>query len=254
MPETPHHAFEVHISLSTHLTGSVTEELTSYLKGYTLWHALKHELGDNGKLHAHIAIVKEIASAEPDPKAGATTASNMKRHLLRRCPKLQDLLNDNKYGMVTAPMKSDVLIAEYLQKEGDLVYVNLPADLAELTPYFADLQKAKPKNTDYTDWSNMYEKDKCEFPATHETVWAFLCDHMYVVNDMKVVADKKRLMERCEALTAFINKEIPEMPSAKRARAEEPKERYCPNGRPWCQSFGPLAKYRKQCDGCNDYK
>lgn len=255
MPETPHHALELHISFRSHITGTITDEVLKYLDNYTLWYAIKHELGDNGKVHLHCGLVKEIAVAGEDinPKAGAVTASNFKRALLRRCPHLQTAANDSSvFGIVVAPMKSDVLIAEYMQKEGDLKYFNMPADLVELTPYFADLQAKKPKNADYADWAKIYDKEQRPLPATQETVWEFLGHHMYVKNDMKIVADRKKMMERTDALVAFINMEAPPLPSTKR-KAEEPPERYCKGGMPWC-TIEPLAKYRKMCDGCSERK
>ena len=156
MPEVPHHALELHISLRCDVTGTITDEVLKYLNNYTLWYAMKHELGENGKVHLHCGIVKEVATNVVNPKAGAQTASNFKRALLRRCPMLQDAANDANYGIVVAPMKSDVFIAEYMQKEGGLVYFKTPCDLAELTPYFADLQAKKPKNAEYTEWTKMY--------------------------------------------------------------------------------------------------
>ena len=89
-------------------------------------------------------------------------------------------------------------------------------------------------------------------PATFDSVWEFLGFHMYVANDMKIVADKKKVNDRTDALVAFINAEAPPAPSNKRKASEEPVPRACPRGMPWCmmECNYPLGKYRKICDGC----
>ena len=98
------------------------------------------------------------------------------------------------------------------------MYSKLPKDLAELKPYFADLQKDKPKNPEFEQWTKMYEDDKRPIPTTFEDMWNFFGEHMYVRQEegkeIKIVADPKKLTERVKAMVCYINMEVPQMPQS----------------------------------------
>ena len=117
MPSTPHHSFEFHLSVADDIRSSWTQEILAYMKTECLWYALKHELGENGKLHLHAALVFEIQTALSN--GGAKTTDNLKRALRLRSPTLREYLEENpsRYSIVVAPMKSDEFIASYMQKE-----------------------------------------------------------------------------------------------------------------------------------------
>lgn len=258
MPSTPHHSFEFHLSVADHIRSSWTQEILAYCKTECLWYALKHEEGDNEKLHLHAALVFEIQTATST--GGAKTADNLKRALRLRSPSLRDYLEENpsRYSIVVAPLKSDEFIASYMQKEGELKYYNLPKDLLELKPYFAELQ-IKPINPEYDKWSKMYDADNLEVPATFESVWKFFGRHMNdpsVSHDqqIKVVADKKKLSERCEALTHFINGSIPEMPQSKKRKSTDEGVRFCPRCIDRDRDAPNILRAREQfCDLCKNY-
>lgn len=246
MPEVPHHAFEVTISLPGDTTATMTKELSAWLKMYTIWYAMKHELGENGKLHIHIAAVKEIANTIPNPKSGAQTASNFKRKIVNDCSSLTEVKFDPRYSFVVAPMKSDVFIAEYLQKEGQLVYYDIPKDLSELQPYFADLLKKKDLNPEYTALCKKYLDMSKPMPATIESVWSFL-EQLQIDNEIRIIARPDIQMNKTEALVRQLNKS--ERPIAKKRKNDEAP--HAPRICPGC-NMDELPKYRKLCDGCVD--
>lgn len=225
MPEKKHHAHHLDFSFDHDWKATYTAEILRYCEKYPIWYAAKHELGQNGKLHFHLVVVDEILTKLGDSeKDGASTASNKKSHLLRRCPILNAMLanHGSRYSVCAHPCKSDLFI-EYMQKEGDLVYYKLPKDIVEMRPYFADLQANKPLSSDYEKWASMYAQDGRQAPATFESVWQFFGEHMYDIakykGDIKVVADAKKLTERCDAMICYLNQSVPAMP---RKRAEKP--------------------------------
>lgn len=262
MPEVPHYCFKYTLSTNCDVRGSWTQELLSYATNNTLWYALKHETGEQYKLHIHFAFVYEIQDSQSN--GGAKTASNVKRTIMNACPTLKDYLMDNpsRYAVTCPPLKSDEWIASYLQKEDELVYYNLPSDLAELKPYFSDLQKEKPKNPEFEAWLKMYEEEHRPQPATFEDVWKFFGEHMYQPQksgyEIKIVADPKKLTERVKALKCFINSEVPEMPKSMLGKRDNESSfgdaRFCPR----CEENGRdapnLLEYRQQfCNLCKKY-
>lgn len=243
MPETPHHAFELTISPRDHTTGSITKELHDYLKNHTLWYAMKHETGENGKVHIHVGFVFEIGDRSENPKAGARTASSAKRTIIRYSPALSAAVSSSGgHAVLCTPMRSDRFI-EYLQKEGDLQYHDLPLDITELRNYFADLLGKKLENSDYIKWGKMYEDDKYPIPVNPRVAWDFFQDK-FATNEIRIVADKKKLMDRCVAFTAHMNRERAPNPFEEKPK-KRPLERICPQ----CE-ITPL-QYRKQlCGPC----
>lgn len=254
MPEKPHHAFEIHMSFPDDFAATWTREILTYLEKETVYHALKHETGETGHLHAHIALVYELATAKTN--GGAKTASNMLRHLLLRCPGLQLYLSENRsrFSIVKAPLKSDEFVAEYLQKEGDLRYFNLPRDLAELRPYFADMQRQKNLNPEFTKWCNMYMEDQRPLPASDHTVHQFVYESMFETNRMKILPQRIKRRERVECLVQFINKEsvLPPPPTRNDPQCPIPlyaRTRICPR----CDRV-PLEPRHQFCDDCVEYR
>lgn len=267
MPEKCHHAFEYTLSTPDEIRGTWTRELVNFCKNHLLWYKMKHELGENEKLHLHIACVLEIASVHKN--GGAQTASNFKRFLLKRCPILSEYLANygSIHSVVCAPMRSSVFIAEYLNKESlwyfedaPADYQCLPGDLNELRPYFADMQREKQQNPEYDKWEKMYIHEDNIIPATPATVWDFMQYHFHDRNDIKIVADNKKLKERCVALSAHINKEIPDNPfhSAKKQKTYGSEssgfDRICPRCVAKDVDAPNFCGYRQQfCDGCKKY-
>lgn len=223
MPEKRHHAHHLDFSLDHDWLASYTTEIVAYCRKYPVWYAFKHELGDNNKLHLHLVLVDEIltklGNADTD---GSMTASNKKAHLIRRCPTIQRMLAEHgsRYSICSHPCHSDYFI-EYMQKEGQLQYYNLPKDIVELKPYFADLLSNKPKSSDYENWDAKYKTDQRPDPATFESVWNFFGEHMFDVRkyngDIKVLSDPKKLRERVESMVHYINGTVPALPQSKQS-------------------------------------
>jgi hypothetical protein len=229
MPECRHHAHHLDFSFDHDWKATYTAEILAYCKRYPIWYAAKHEVGENGKLHFHLVLVDEILTKlSQNDKDGASTASNKKAHLLRRCPRLKDMLanHGSRYSVCSHPCKSDYFI-EYMQKEGELVYYKLPKDIAELRPYFADLLAKKPLSADFEKWVTMYRNDERPVPATFKDVWQFFGEHMYLCQyngDIKVVTDTLKLTQRCDAMIHYVNGTVPEVPKSRQQDAKRKRE------------------------------
>ena len=254
MPETPHHAFQIHISLESDFLGSMTEELISYFKTNTLWYALKHETGESGKLHCHSVCIFEIQTAAST--GGAKTIGNLKRSIRTACPKLRQFLEDHpsRYAVVVQSLKSDELICEYLQKESELKYYKLPSDMCELKPYFADMQKEKPLNPEFDKWEKMYMEEKREIPCTFDSSWDFFSDHMDVKNDMKKVCDPRKFNERVNVFVCHINKERRQKPLKRPNSGPVEGLRICPRCTEKDVTHPQILEPREQyCRNCKLY-
>ena len=142
------------------------------------------------------------------------------------------------------------------------MYHNLPKDLIELKPYFAELQ-IKPKNPEFHHWAQMYDADQGVVPSTFESVWTFFGHHMYSPHieqdkQIKIVADPKKLTERCHALVCYINGSVPEMPKSQKRKApdDRPSEgvRFCPRCIAKDKDAPNILQPREQyCSGCKAY-
>lgn len=273
MPSAPYHAWQLHLSFQHHITGTMTQELVKYQDSATLWYAHKPEEGpEGGKIHSHSIMIFEIQTSTNS--GGAKTKYNLTETICHHCPSIKQYLLEfpSKYNMVLQPLKSDEMIAEYLQKESSLQYFRLPKDLCEIKPYFADMQSEKPKNPEYEQWEHLYLDENRDVPASNETVWNFFTDHMFVQNDMKILSDPKRFRERVFALVAFINKEIPQIPqylltdpSPKRIRLiggsapasacdSSDNPRICPRCVDKDRDVPNFLAYRQQyCSECKNY-
>lgn len=253
MPNAHHHALHITVSPGGHVLGSWTAEYIAFIKSCPglLWYALKHEVGANDQLHVHIAFVFEICSSAT--QGGAKRTQYFRDHFIKKCPLTAEYAatHGNKHTVLCAQLKSTEFIAEYIQKEGLLKYSHLPDDLLELRPYFSDLQAAKVMNPDFESWSKLYAEDSMPMPATPSHVWIFLTAHMHERSDIKVVTDRKRLMERCIALSQFINKEVDlsSNPFDKKRKADDVVgPRMCPR----CDQR-PVAYRCQYCDECKNY-
>lgn len=211
MGEKKHHAHHLDFSFDHDWKATYTAEVLKYCEKYPIWYAAKHEIGTNGKLHFHLVLVDEILTKLGNTdKDGATTPSNKKAHLLRRCPTIRNMLAEHgsRYSVSSHSCKSDYFI-EYMQKEGDLVYYKLPKDIVEMRPYFADLLANKPLSADYEKWAHMYATDGRPVPATFDDVWLFFDEHMNNIQkyngDIKVVAEENKLVARCDAFIPYLN-------------------------------------------------
>jgi len=205
-----YHAHHIDISTAQDTLATWTAEALSFLKTYPgiVWYGLKHETGEtDSHLHMHLAVVFELCSSSTT--GGAKRCENLKTTFIHHCKSLASYLlaNPSRRAIVVAPMRSDEFIAIYMQKKSSLKYSHLPADLAELRPYFPDLQAKKVMNPDFDKWTKMYLEDEMPMPATPAHVWHFMLAHMHQSNDIRIVADKKRLMERCTSLSRHINQD-----------------------------------------------
>ena len=90
MPETPHYAFKYTLSPDCDILATWTEELLNWARANCVWYALKHEVGENGKLHIHFAFVIEIQTSTTN--GGAKTGSNVKRTIANAFPNLKEYL------------------------------------------------------------------------------------------------------------------------------------------------------------------
>lgn len=267
MPEVPHHAFEITVSLDTHVIASWYDEIHTWLQNKGLWYAIKAEEGENAKCHVHAAIILEIVYKDSDKdKGGGMTAFSLKRSLKTFCPKLNDYMMDHPSArsLVVATMKSDVWISEYLSKEEELRNHKLPADTALLIPYFSDLQKDKPKNPEYDNWIQMYKDDKRPLPAEFEDIWKFFSYHMVFDPDtktqLKAVADKKKLAERCDVMLAMVNQTDLPLPknrasdTASNTTVKNGAARFCPRCIENDHDSPNMLGYREQfCASCKNY-
>ena len=229
MPEKRHHAHHLDFSFESPFLGTYTDEILAYCKHFPLWYAFKHELGENGKLHLHLVMVFEEIRRDNDPKKnGSMTASNCKAHVIRNCPTMQAYLAEHgsRHAICAHPCYSDRFI-EYMQKEGELKYTKLPADICELQPYFADLLKNKPLSSDFEKWKAMYVKDLRLRPATFDSCWTFFGEHMYAAPyDIKVLSDKVKLDQRADAMVHYLNGTIPSMLAKRKREAIAPPDDY----------------------------
>ena len=255
-------AHKINISLSVHCTHSMTQELLSWLSNNTIWYGIKHELGESEKVHIHGGCVFEILHGTGSLTGGARACCSVKQSM-KILPSIKAVIDNQQYTdktVVVTPMDSDHWFATYMQKEGELIYSKLPKDMIECKPYFADLNKVKCQNPEYEKWLKMYENDKRPVPCTIEDVWLFFGEHMYKMNDnkeqIKIVSDNKKLMDRCRSMKAFINFEVPEMPVSGKKRDNESmgSARFCPRCIENDYDSPNILEPRKQyCDRCRNY-
>lgn len=260
MGSPPYHAQHITISLADHVTQTMVDELYRYLNQVCIFYAIKVENGQSGKAHIHAAAIFEI-TYHNGSTLGARTCDSLERSIkeANHCPTIKSYCKENPsiYDVKTYRMESDEFIAGYMQKEEILKKHKLPDDLGILAPYFPDLQKAKPKNTEYEGWKVLYEEDGRPVPASLEDVWQFFGEHMYqdMTSDkaIKIVSDKRKLLERCEAFKCYLNKEVPPLPTLKR-KAEEEGVRFCPRCIEQDRDAPNILRPREQfCPGCKKY-
>lgn len=214
MPEAYRYAFAITLSLDHSLT---VEEQKTFVRtireqvkdGY---YAVVFEEDDNGRLHAHAGQVF----------THCRTCGNVKRGSWWKHSYWGPILALNKYGICVKEMRSDAWIANYMQKDGLLTSFKLPENFEEIKQYFPDTNTARRSvNPEFERWETMYTTEEWPLPATRESVKAFFEHHFYVVNDLRIVTDPRKLAERCTALGSFINKApLLAMVSSAQARRE----------------------------------
>lgn len=263
MPETPHHAFELTISLADHVTETMREEVKAYMKEHCLWWAIKAEEGENGKVHLHGFLIFERSTRGSNDNAGAKTISNLRRSLTNNCKTLGAYLvtAPSKFAMVLASGKSDVFVAEYLQKEAQLTACFLPEDLQVLSPYFSDMMAEKPSNPEYARWITMYKEEEREYPCTFESLWSFFSYHMTHYDPTKqfrIPMKKADIAWRCEVLQAMINQTDLPLPgqNARNTQDHMKPPRVCPRciekGRDIPNELEPRKQFCNFCVGIPD--
>lgn len=226
-PNVPLNAVKGTLSTAEEIRGTWTQEILTYLKTYSLWYALKHEVGDipghPGKLHIHFVMITEIIDKDTadlpsgfSPKAPSDRAS----HIQRACPSLRLYLesNPNKHSLKCHRLESNHFITEYMQKEGDLLYHHLPLDHLELRSYFADKLKQQVASKDYDHWMEMFfarnhhhTKDALQL-ITYDDIKFFVHHEMYTHYTMRVQANPIIAKNMTVALYKYIthNMDVPQ--------------------------------------------
>lgn len=199
MPESYRYAFAVTLSLDHSLTPDEQKMFKSTIKDQVKdgWYAVVFEEDDNGRLHAHAGQIFQWAR----------TCGNVRRGSWWKHSYWGPILAENKYGIKVKEMQSDHWIANYMQKDGQLTCCNMPQNFEDVKQYFPDTNTAKKScNPEFERWERMYVEEKRLLPCTRESVEEFFTDHFYVMNDLRIVTDPKKMCERCYALASFINK------------------------------------------------
>lgn len=248
------HAHFYSLSPSVDIRAEWTQEILAHVKTPEYaWYALKHELGKNGKLHLHLIAIREICDSNKN--GGAMRPDNYPGYLLRRCPKLNAWCQDNgsKFTHHCCKLTSTACL-EYMQKEGDLAYYNLPRDTVEMQPYFADLLANRAHNPDFDKWQGMYMDQHLPMPANPSLVWDFLMREMHLKSSMRIVSDTRKLKERSVALSHYINGQagddttLESNPFEKKRKLDTKPVRVCPR----CPFLTPLEPRKQMCDKCRD--
>ncbi len=272
MSPIPHHALQFNFSVDIDWLGTWTQELEAWCKKYTLWYAIKHEKGENGKVHLHAGIVFEKVTNENValPYVGPRRIDNLKRSLVGDRPQLPQLasyiigMTTQKYAIVISAMMSSIWICEYLQKEGELEYHRMPKDIIELGPYFSDLLgKKKDLSPELIKWCDLYAKYERPEPATLESCLSMQYEHMtmvpFCVNDpIKAVYDHNKILARAKLMVCSINQTIDMdlFSGLKRKRNDHPSEQFrvCPRCIEKDRDSPNLLEKREQyCSACKAY-
>jgi len=223
------YAFGVTLSLNHSLTD---EECAHFIRlcKKAEYYGVVLELDENGRKHAHAALLYQTARKACNVKTGTFLKNKL----------LLEAGADGPNALKVKELYSDAFIANYMQKDGLLSSTNFPDSFEDLKYYFPDTAVVKTANPEFERWERMYKEEKGPIPMTRESAHTFFKYHFNVKRDLKIVADKKKLNERVNALLAFVNGDVsidPE-PSAgkKRGRASTPHKEcgcmFCTSGSP----------------------
>lgn len=140
----PYHSFKGTINIPEDRIGDwpeIKDELLKMFKEpWVQWYCLKHEIGENGKLHIHFVVIIKILGTRTPAFSGAKCVGNFVTMFKTRCEVLKGAVGEfRKPAWLMTPMPDTKWLHEYLWKEGDIVYTNMPGDLAELQPYLANV-------------------------------------------------------------------------------------------------------------------
>jgi len=198
MPEAYRYAFAITLSLNHSLSVEQQKIFVQTIREQVKdgFYAVVFEEDDNGRLHAHAGQIF----------THARTCGNVKRGSWWKHSYWGPILAENKYGICVKEMRSDVWIANYMQKDGLLTAYRLPANFEEVKQYFPDTNTARRSvNPEFERWETMYTAENWPKPCTRETVKEFFMHHFFVARDLRIVTDPRKLAERCTALGSFIN-------------------------------------------------
>ena len=234
--EEPHYAHVGCLSLPTHITATMYDELTAHCKRLGYYWAVKAEDTNcitemgwdkpfeelDGKVHIHFLYIQEKAEhAHPrgDLRYGAKKNSHCKEYLLRDCPSIASAIIKSqfskKFALMIQAMTSDQAVV-YYSKESLLRNHNLPADMAVLRDYFTAKSKVRQYNPEDDAHVQAYKKEGYPVPATMQSVWDYLTSRWYVNNNCKRVKMEQQQVAAAKNLYHAINGEAPELPKALR--------------------------------------
>lgn len=190
------HAFRCEISLPVHLSPLQCHQIVKFWQENFFWWAVKFEnapdpeTGVMGKLHAHCIGVKSDwdSTRGDDPKFGAKRPVHLKKKFMKDAPSVGSVLDANpnarKYGVFLYKLNNDNYNS-YFQKEGEMMYQNLPDDPATLYRYFAT---KRPKVYNQAIKAHCDKLDELGYPRTKQAVAEYLNYRMCVINDMAIPA------------------------------------------------------------------
>lgn len=257
----PHRSWFATLSVAIDCLATWTQELKRFCENHCIFWAIKHESGENGKLHIHFIMIFEIVS-NGTKSGGAKTKARLTDSIKNASPNLREYLieHPSNHSLVLLPLLADKVIMEYMQKESTLKYFELPKDTIELQPYFAELQKAKVSNPEFDAYASDYKDRDLEMPCTIESSWDYFATRTTVENNLKAKLDPRQKIWRANHFVHHINGTKEPMPvSLKRKSDDHPGYAATCNGT-HTKSSGEiipcwnLKPYRKQyCDKCVGY-
>lgn len=205
-----YHAFRGDLSLPQHLSPVQCDELVKFVQANFYWWAVKFEnapdpeTGVMGKLHAHFIGVKSDwdSTRGDDPRFGAKRSTHLKDKLKKDAPSIGIVLQTNpnakKYGCFLYKLTNDHYNS-YFQKEGEMMYQNLPDDPATLYRYFAT-KTPKKHNEDIKAHVNRLTEEK--WPVQKDSVAQYLNHRWFTLNDMAIVKNKAHRTNLLDAIWA----------------------------------------------------
>jgi len=231
------HCFGYNMSLKTDMTDVECKMFAAECEKAN-YYAYSFERDKNGKLHAHAATIFFNART-------AWNISNPWKHSVKWGPTM--VANNIDHALTVVSLSSQEFITNYMQKDGEMSGFNLPSNFEEIQHLFPDITATKKKsvNPEYERWEKSYLAEERELPATTDSVKQFFYTHFFVEQDLKIEKDPRRLDQRCEMLTMFINKDAT-LPPAKRFKSAEPAVRFCPDCLAEEKENPSILQYREQ--------
>lgn len=218
MPEAHAYAFAVTVSGRQDLTELVQGELVRFCEKAPYF-AIVFEKDENERLHAHFGVIYNHGKKSCNVKACLLYPLIMRDFLSQ---------NNSAHCCQVKRMTNEHFMTTYMAKSAPLHAALLPDDLEEIKWAFPELKAKEPKdmNPEFTRWSRMYHDDDRPTPAGEEDCYEFFHHHMYILSDLRIMQDQKRLKDRCLSLVEFINKDYGYKPylGLQHAEADKPNQ------------------------------